>query len=206
MRTAWAGPWEGSRRLAGALRGTAHSPQYFAVGAFWNPHFTQCLLKGTAHSLQNFIPSGFSAPQFEQRIFPSGRHSISHLVKQCLGVFQVGGVEAFGQPVVDLGQHRASLVAFALLREQPRETSSLRAVRTISCSDCAQSQSPAESSFELPQRLALGGTKWSRANESARCAYQIGPASAAAFQPMRLILVMTDFMFICGGQRFRQST
>ena len=37
-----------------ALRGAAHSPQNFAVGAFSNPHFAHCLLKGAAHSLQNF--------------------------------------------------------------------------------------------------------------------------------------------------------
>ena len=29
------------------------------------------------------------------------------LVEQRLGVFEVGGVEAFGEPVVDVGEHRA---------------------------------------------------------------------------------------------------
>src|SRR5271155_4828991 len=47
--------------------------------------------------------------------------SAAQLVEQRLGVLQVGGVEAFGEPVVDVGEHRARLVALALLREQPRE-------------------------------------------------------------------------------------
>ena len=36
--------------------------------------------------------------------------------------FEVGGVEAFGEPAVDFGEHRARLVAMALRREQPRQT------------------------------------------------------------------------------------
>jgi hypothetical protein len=35
-------------------------------------------------------------------------------VKQRLGVFEVGGIEALGEPVVDLGEHRARLVAITL--------------------------------------------------------------------------------------------
>ena len=35
--------------------------------------------------------------------------------------FPIGGVEAFGESVVDVGEHRASLVATTLFREQPRE-------------------------------------------------------------------------------------
>jgi hypothetical protein len=45
----------------------------------------------------------------EQRILRS------QFVEQRVGVLQVGGVEAFGEPVVDLGEHRARLVALALL-------------------------------------------------------------------------------------------
>src|SRR5260370_40923555 len=37
------------------------------------------------------------------------------LVKQSLGVFQIRGVEAFGEPVVDVREHRARLGAFASL-------------------------------------------------------------------------------------------
>ena len=43
------------------------------------------------------------------------------LVEQRLGVFQVGGVEALGEPVVDFGEHRARFVATTLRCEQPRE-------------------------------------------------------------------------------------
>ena len=41
----------------------------------------------------------------------------TELVEQGLRVFQVGGVEAFGEPVVDVGEHGAGLVAMALRRE-----------------------------------------------------------------------------------------
>ena len=44
------------------------------------------------------------------------------LVEQCLGVFQVRGVEALGEPAVNLGEHCARLFAMALFRVQPRET------------------------------------------------------------------------------------
>jgi hypothetical protein len=93
----------------------AQSPQNFAVGAFSYPHFAQRFLKGAAHSLQNFCSAGFSAPHVGQFT------SRTQLVEQRLGVFQVGGVEAFGEPAVDFGQHRARLVAFALFVEQPSE-------------------------------------------------------------------------------------
>src|SRR5260370_40435626 len=73
----------------------AQSPQNFAVGTFSYPHFAQRFLKGAAHSLQNFCSAGFSAPQAGQFI------STTHLVEQCLRVFQIGGVEAFGEPAVD---------------------------------------------------------------------------------------------------------
>ena len=39
------------------------------------------------------------------------------LIHQRLNVLQVGGVEAFGEPVVDVGEHRAGFIALALLRE-----------------------------------------------------------------------------------------
>jgi len=38
---------------------------------------------------------------------------VGQLVEQGLGVLQVGGVETLGEPVVDVGQHRARLVATA---------------------------------------------------------------------------------------------
>src|SRR5216684_7996899 len=44
------------------------------------------------------------------------------LVEQCLCVFQVSSCEALGEPAVDVGEHRACLIAAALFREQPRDT------------------------------------------------------------------------------------
>jgi hypothetical protein len=93
----------------------AQSPQNFAVGAFSYPHFAQRFLKGAAHSLQNFCSAGFSAPHVGQFT------SRTQLVEQSLGVLQVGGVEALGEPAVNFGQHGARLVATILFREQPCE-------------------------------------------------------------------------------------
>src|SRR6266481_713628 len=98
-----------------AASAAAQSPQNFAVGAFSYPHFAQRFLKGAAHSLQNLCSAGFSAPHVEQFT------SRTQLVEQRLRVFQISGVEALGEPAVDLGQHRARFVATALFIEQPDE-------------------------------------------------------------------------------------
>jgi hypothetical protein len=45
----------------------------------------------------------------------------SQFVEQCLGVFQIGGVEALGEPAVHFGQHRARLVATAHLCDEARK-------------------------------------------------------------------------------------
>jgi hypothetical protein len=42
-------------------------------------------------------------------------------VEQRLRVFQIASVEAFGEPAVDVGEHRARLVATALFGELARE-------------------------------------------------------------------------------------
>ena len=58
----------------------------------------------------------------------------AQLVEQRLGVFQVGGVEAFGEPVVDFGEHRARLVATTLLwRAAARGSSSRAAPKPFAC-------------------------------------------------------------------------
>jgi hypothetical protein len=47
------------------------------------------------------LPTTYSAPRAE------------------LGLLQVGGVEALGEPVVDLGEHRACLVVAVGITQQP---------------------------------------------------------------------------------------
>jgi hypothetical protein len=44
----------------------------------------------------------------------SATHLGAQLVEQRLGVLQIGGVEALGEPVVDLGEHCAPIVAVTL--------------------------------------------------------------------------------------------
>jgi hypothetical protein len=48
---------------------------------------------------------------------PKQTHLLVQRVKQRLGVFQVGGVEALGEPAVDRGEHRARFIALTLLCE-----------------------------------------------------------------------------------------
>ena len=43
------------------------------------------------------------------------------LFEERVGVFQIGGIEALREPVVDFAQHRARFVATTLVREQSRE-------------------------------------------------------------------------------------
>ena len=44
--------------------------------------------------------------------------------EQRLSLFQIGGVEAFGEPVVDFGEHRARFVAAASIAQQAGEAHS----------------------------------------------------------------------------------
>src|SRR5260370_28496767 len=91
------------------------SAQNFAPGALSELQFEQRFDSGLPHSAQNFLPGLPSVPHFPQRIL------YSQLVEQRLRVFQICCVEAFGEPVVDFGEHAARLIATALRREQPRE-------------------------------------------------------------------------------------
>src|SRR5262245_42816111 len=43
---------------------------------------------------------------------------VAQLVEQRRRILQIGGVEAFGEPVVDLGEHRACLIAAAGVAQQ----------------------------------------------------------------------------------------
>ena len=56
-------------------------------------------------------------------VLHQGSGQSAQLVEHGLGVLQVGGVEALGEPLVNLGEHRACFIALALLGEQSRETS-----------------------------------------------------------------------------------
>jgi len=38
------------------------------------------------------------------------------LIQQRLGLFQIGGIEAFGEPIVDFGEQRVRLIATMLAR------------------------------------------------------------------------------------------
>jgi len=119
----------------------AQLPQNFAVGGFSYPHFAQSFLKGAAHSLQSFCSAGFSAPHVGQ--FTSG----TQLIEQRLGTLQIRGVEALGEPVVDLGEHGTRLVATALCSEQLGET--LRGTKFLPFS------TPTARNFDRPFKTLL---------------------------------------------------
>ena len=57
---------------------------------------------------------------------------LSHLVKQCLGVSQIGSVKSFGEPRVDWCQQVTSISMVAFLLPQTRPSSGRRAVPRIS--------------------------------------------------------------------------
>jgi len=69
------------------------------------------------HLSQNDAPDGLSLLHFAQSIFLRAK-----FVEEGLGVDKVGGVEALGEPVVDVGEHRAGFVSTTLRREQACET------------------------------------------------------------------------------------
>src|SRR5215469_7329625 len=106
---------------AGTPSGPPHWPQNLAAGAFSKPQAAQGVLNGAPHSLQNFNPSGFSVLHFVHSIYPFPLRA--QFVEQRLGVLQVGGVEAFGEPVVDLAEHRARLLAAIGVAKKSRECS-----------------------------------------------------------------------------------
>jgi hypothetical protein len=60
-------------------------------------------------------------PAFRTTNVSRACHLVCQLVEQSLGIDEVGSVEAFGEPVVGVGEHRVRLAATALLHEQPHE-------------------------------------------------------------------------------------
>ena len=91
---------------------------YLAVGELSAPHLVHRFDSELPHSGQNFLPDVLSVPHLEQRM------SVAQLAEQRLGVLQVGGVEALGEPVVNVGEHHARFVAASSVAQQSREASS----------------------------------------------------------------------------------
>jgi len=52
---------------------------------------------------------------------PGGCSYLFQLVEQRLCVLQVGGVEALGEPTIEVGQHRMRLVSAIGVAQKPRE-------------------------------------------------------------------------------------
>jgi hypothetical protein len=79
--------------------------------------FCGCCFLGLASIVLRTQAKAFATP--EPR--PAGFRLCVQLIEKRPGIFQIGGVEPFGEPVVDFGKHRAGFVAAALAVEQPRE-------------------------------------------------------------------------------------
>jgi hypothetical protein len=62
--------------------------------------------------LHSFSCNLVTAPYFKQRTPRGGL--CGQFVQERLGVFEIGGVETFGEPVVDLGEYRARLITAIL--------------------------------------------------------------------------------------------
>ena len=69
----------------------------------------------SSSSIESLSETSVCEESVDQRILRS------QFIKQRLGVLQISGIEAFRETVVDFLEHRASLIALALLVEQSRQ-------------------------------------------------------------------------------------
>ena len=95
---------------------TPHLPQNLADGGLSTPHWGQHTESPDPHSAQNLFPLGLSVPHFEQCI-RRPRCSTRQLVEQRLSLFQIGGIETLGEPIVNLGELFATLLATASIAQ-----------------------------------------------------------------------------------------
>jgi hypothetical protein len=65
----------------------------------------------------HFIPK---EPVPDYRNCTSGTASLTQLIEQYFCLFQIDGIEAFAEPVIDLGQHHARFISTPLLSERTR--------------------------------------------------------------------------------------
>ena len=80
------------------------------------------------------------------------RHLSAQLVEQRLGVLQGRGVEALGEPVVDIGEHRAGLGVYFRVQDNVIETeqmpnAELRPIPSIWGHAAGLGVNPADNSF-----------------------------------------------------------
>jgi hypothetical protein len=108
-------------RGADAPIAAPHSPQNLSFGSIGAPHFGQVATRDVPQLVQNLRPSRLSLPHFEQRIIPPASVLLAQLIEQCFRIFEIGGIESFGEPVVDFREHSARLIAPLLARQQPRK-------------------------------------------------------------------------------------
>jgi hypothetical protein len=69
-----------------------------------------------------FTPLAIIAAAFRTAHIPPNERLRAQLIEQRLGIFQIGQVEAFGEPIVDFAQHRARFIAAVGVAEQARKT------------------------------------------------------------------------------------
>src|SRR5215472_2472748 len=69
---------------------------------------------------RTFCPAN---PQFHisNSAYCPNERLLAQLIEQRLGLLEIGSVEAFGEPVVDFGEHRTRFIPLPLLRQQARE-------------------------------------------------------------------------------------
>src|SRR5216684_1804091 len=78
--------------------------QNFAAGLAGVKHEGQMVCNLAPHCSQKVAFVEFSLLQLEQRILPPMARALrAQFIEQSLGVFQVGGVKALGEPAVDFG-------------------------------------------------------------------------------------------------------
>ena len=101
-----------------------------ADGAIALPHFLQNRAPGLTAALHAGQISSSFDPHCSQNVASGGLSVLqeghcmalgAQLVQQGLGVLQVGGVEALGEPVIDFSEHRTRLVLPIAVAQQPSE-------------------------------------------------------------------------------------
>src|SRR5271166_2473764 len=104
--------------FTGAPSGAVHCPQNLKPGGFSKRHLGQTSASALVHCPQNLIPSGFSKPHFEQRILSGVSLQVLSPSSRASASLRSAKFEAFGEPAVNLGEHRAHLVVLTLPPKQ----------------------------------------------------------------------------------------
>ena len=98
-------------KALGSRRKEAVITTKFGVGYPDKPNYRDSSRQRVMESIEKSLKAGAVTRELKKIHFAAPRQTqlFLHSMEQRLGVFQVGGLEAFGEPAVDLSQHRTRL-------------------------------------------------------------------------------------------------